>query len=166
MEKINLDATALAKLLQANSLRKPASDKLRQLIMETESKSSIYIKIKLDRLLICEAGKNPKFEKCQHEWPRIDDITIEFSLEPDHYFFSFKSKIHLHGTSGTYMAANTSAPIDQIEFDGEKKMMRLWDEFHTFPLFFKRKRDFDFMKNLIQEIKTETEEIIKILHEH
>jgi|GEM_PF-2080180 len=168
MEKLNLDAQALAQLLQKNSLRKSASKELRDLRMKTEG-DLISINIEINKLLICKlhsGDKKPKFEKEQNEYPKICEMELNFDLKAEYYSFKLKAGIRLRLQRGNNCPDTAYSLIEEIEFNDEMNQMNLKPEFHNFKIFFKRKKDFEFMKNLIQKFQSETEAIIEALQKH
>ncbi|MEI6773735.1 MAG: hypothetical protein WCL18_02715 [bacterium] len=161
-----LDSESFKKLLEANSLRKEVTPKLRELLIKTKKESTVYIKKEFERLLICQQsdiGERPKFEKHANKWPGIQNLEIEISLGHDRYEFCFEIRLHFNGTPGTYMAANTSTLIDKITFDDALLKLGLEDFAHRHTIYFKKTKDFDFLKKIIKEIKIETATIVEAL---
>lgn len=166
MEKQSIIANC-TDLLKANELRKTSSEQMKPLLKEIR-RSLPRIIFPISRLIICKAtydDSRPLIKKLKANWittnptwPRIEQIEIRFELKLGYNEIQFEAEIEFRGERSNTERGGT--PLNLLKFNEELKEIKLGDK----PtLYFKRKKDFDFIKSEIEKLQPEIEQILETL---
>lgn len=166
MEKQSIIANC-ADLIKANELRKKSSEQMKPLLKEIR-RSLPRIIFPISRLIICKGnhtGSKPLIKKSKADWitpnpawPRIEQIEIRFELKLGYDEIKFEAEIEFRGERSE--AETGGIPLNLIKFNEKLKEIKLGD---ARILYFKRKKDFDFIKSEIEKIQPEIEQILRAL---
>lgn len=154
-------------IIKANELRKKYSEQMKPLLNEIR-RSLPRIIFPISRLIICKGnhtGSKPLIKKPKADWitsnpkwPRIEQIEIQFELKLGYNEIKFEAEIEFRGERSNAETGGT--PLSLIKFNEKLKEIKLRD---NYTLYFKRKKDFDFIKSEIEKIQSEIEQILKAL---